>query len=152
MVYLAILRFRQDTLANKEFHLPYYDVEARLSRLSAQQVEALEGAFLRVSEKKPRTESEETEELLPLFLLPLAELDFSTIQMVNIFKKVPVGFPLDHREIYFDFRFGIWIKHLEPPSVAAILDECVHNAATKAEGIEYLKLQWRDFLLRHNAK
>ena len=128
------------------FRLSEHDIASRLARLTPAQAEALEtvlsDAGLTFSER-------EGGEGLPLFLLPLAEAGLAGEQMRTLLQKVPAGFPLDHREIYFDFRLGLWIRHIEPPTVSGILEEYLATAETPDQGLAYLKAEWRRFLERH---
>jgi hypothetical protein len=71
--------------------------------------------------------------------------------MIRLAEKVPEDFPLDHREVYFDFRLGRWIKHIEPPTIAQCLEEYLENAESPEDGLAYLKREWAAFLRRHGA-
>jgi hypothetical protein len=126
--------------------LSEHDIESRLAQLSPAQAEALESALSAAGGSAlDRVGGED----LPYFLLPLAEAGLSGIQIRTLMEKVPSGFPLDHREIYFDFRLGMWIRHLEPPTVSGILEEYLATAETPEQGLAYLKGEWRGFLRRH---
>jgi hypothetical protein len=85
------------------------------------------------------------------FLLPFAAFGLDAAQMLGLLEKVPAGWPLDHREMYYDFRLERWQRHIEPPSVAEILDEYADNAPTPEEGLAYLRAQWSAFLKRRGA-
>ncbi|MDB5103067.1 MAG: hypothetical protein JWP91_756 [Fibrobacteres bacterium] len=130
-----------------EFRMQDHDLEARLARLERAQALALEEALERLSGAPGKGEREG----LPLFLLPLAESGLTATQMVRLAGKVPDGFPLDHREIYFDFRLARWMRHIEPPTISQCLDEYMENAESPAAGMAYLKAQWLGFLRRYGA-
>jgi hypothetical protein len=129
------------------FRLSEHDIESRLAKLTPSQAEALESALSAVGGRSSGRGGED----LPLFLLPLAEAGLTGAQMRALVQKVPAGFPLDHREIYFDFRLGIWIRHIEPPTVSGILEEYLATAETPDQGLAYLKAEWRKFLERHGS-
>ena len=139
-------------MENRPFNIPDHTVEARLARLSAPQAEDLEKALGVLSRAAEGPNPVGKRDGLPLFLLPLAELGLTWDQMVGLVEKVPAGHALDHREIYFDFRLGRWMKHIEPPTVSQILDEYVETAESKNQGLAYLKQQWLGFLRRHGAE
>ncbi|MDQ3000616.1 MAG: hypothetical protein M3Y08_05070 [Fibrobacterota bacterium] len=138
-------------MENRPFNLPDHTVEARLARLSAPQAEALEKALGNLFSADEGPNQVGKRDGLPLFLLPLAELGLTWDQMVGLVEKVPAGYVLDHREIYFDFRLGRWMKHIEPPTVAQILEEYIDTAESKNQGLTYLKQQWQGFLRRQGA-
>ena len=133
-------------MENQEFRISDHDVESRLTRLSPTQAEALERALADIGGSGRKAGERDG---LPLFLLPMAEggLDSETLQ--DLAKRLPAGFPLDHREIYFDFRLGRWMRHIEPPTVAQVLDEYLEHAESPAEGLAYLRGQWHAFLKRN---
>lgn len=136
-------------MEKRGFSISDHDVAARLARLSAFQAAALESA-LAALENASRSNPQGGEGL-PFFLLPMAESGLTGEQMAVLAAKVPDGFPLDHREIYFDFRLGRWMRHIEPPTLSGCLEEYLESAASPAEGIAYLKAQWLEFLRRHAA-
>ncbi len=135
------------------FRLKDHDLEARLGRLALAQVQALESALSKMSgsvttaNREPDHKSE-----LPFFLLPLAELGFSAEQMIQLAERVPADFPFDHRNIYFDFRLNMWIKHIEPPTVVECLEEYLENAESESQALAYLNQQWQAFLDRHPSQ
>ncbi len=129
-----------------KFRISDHDVESRLAKLTPSQASALEGAL---ADKDLAHRAAGERDGLPLFLLPMAENGFTAPQIKALANKVPAGFPLDHREIYFDFRLDRWIRHIEPPTVSEILDEYLESAETPAAGLAYLKEQWKGFLGRH---
>lgn len=136
-------------MQNRFFSIPDNNLDARLSRLAASQAEALEMALSYLSDAAKGRNPVGKREGLPLFLLPLAEMGLSADQIAGLAQKIPAGYALDHREIYFDFRLGVWIRHIEPPTVSGILEEYLASAETPAEGLAYLKAQWQAFLRRH---
>ena len=129
------------------FRLSEHDIESRLAKLTPAQAEALESALSAGGTASGRQGGED----LPLFLLPMAEAGLSGTQIRALMQKVPEGFPLDHREIYFDFRLAIWIRHIEPPTVSGILEEYLASAETREQGLAYLKGEWRGFMERHGS-
>lgn len=133
----------------KGFRIGDHHVEARLSRLSASQAGALETALAGLAKNPDRGQRGGEADGLPHFLLPLAESGLSASQMIALAGKVPMDFPLDHRDIYFDFRLGRWMRHLEPPTLSECLEEYVGSAETQVEGLAYVKEEWRKFLARH---
>jgi hypothetical protein len=130
------------------FRLSEHDIESRLAKLAPSQAEALESAL---SATGGALSTRKGGEDLPLFLLSLAEQGLTGSQLLSLLQKVPTGFPLDHREIYFDFRLGIWIRHIEPPTVSGILEEYLASAETPELGLAYLDGEWRRFLERHGS-
>ena len=129
------------------FRLSEHEIESRLAKLTPAQAEALENALAATETPLGRQGGED----LPLFLLPMAEAGFTGAQMRTLMEKVPAGYPLDHREIYYDFRLGIWIRHIEPPTVSGILEEYLASAETPEQGLAYLKGEWRRFMERHGS-
>lgn len=127
---------------DKPFRPQDYDVEARLRRLEPDQAQALESALRGLGQAGEARE-------MALFLLPLAEAGLAAAQMRRLAGKVPAGYPLDHREIYFDFRLDRWMRILEPPTLAECLDAYVSTAETPAEGLAYARREWAAFLKRH---
>jgi hypothetical protein len=85
------------------------------------------------------------------FLLPFAAAGLDAAQMLDLLGKVPPGWPLSHREMYYDFRLARWQKHLEPPTLADLLEEYLASAPSREEGLAYLKEEWRQFLVRHQG-
>jgi hypothetical protein len=143
-------------MEERAFHIPDHGVEARLARLGEDQAEALGSALDRLSNGKGKRAPEGGADgggadAWPLFLLPLAESGLTADQMVRLAEKVPDGFPLDHRDIYFDFRLGRWIKHIEPPTISQCLEEYLENAESPGQGLAYLRNEWAAFLRRHGA-
>jgi hypothetical protein len=137
-------------MSGKEgFRIGDHDIEARLSRLDASQAGELENALAALTRKDARREGEGAG--FPHFLLPLAESGLTAGQMIALVGKVPADFPLDHRDIYFDFRLGRWMRHLEPPTLSQCLEEYLGSAETPAEGLAYVKEEWRKFLSRHQV-
>ena len=139
-------------MASNPFRLSEHDIETRLARLTPAQAEALESALSAVGGVMDGKVGERKGgEDLPLFLLPLAEAGLSGFQICSLMQKVPEGFPLDHREIYYDFRLAVWIRHIEPPTVAGILEEYLATAETREQGLAYLQGVWRGFLERQGS-
>lgn len=85
------------------------------------------------------------------FLLPFAEFGLDEARMLDLLDKLPEDWPLSHREIYYDFRLARWQRHVEPPTIAACLDEYLEHAPSREEGLAYLRSQWREFLRRNGA-
>jgi hypothetical protein len=131
-------------MQDPKFRMSDHDVKSRLAKLAPAAAGALERALDGIS-----AAAGGERDGLPLFLLPLAESGLEADAIKRLAEKVPADFPLDHREIYFDFRLDRWIRHIEPPTVAEILDEYLENAETPAQGLAYLEGQWRAFLKRH---
>jgi len=130
----------------KPFRLDDSDPTSRLRRLSPSQAEALETVLRSLGKawEGPAAAS---------FLLPFAEAGFPAALMGRLAEKLPPGWPLDHRELYFDFRLDRWMRHLEPPTLAECLDEYVRTAESPGEGLEFAKREWEAFLARwRNAK
>lgn len=125
----------------KPFRLDESDPAARLRRLSPAQAVALEGALASLGKAWEGP-------IAAAFLLPLAEADFPASLMRRWAEKIPAGWPLDHRQMYFDLRLDRWIRHLEPPTLAECLDEYVRTAASPEEGLAYAKREWEAFLGR----
>lgn len=134
------------------FRMENLGPEARKRMLDPRQGMALAKAMElaeRASSRLRRTGSDR--DALGDFLLPFAAFGLDAAQMLGLLEKVPEGWPLDHREMYYDFRLGRWQKHIEPPSVSEILDEYADNAPTPEEGLAYLRRQWSEFLKRRGA-
>ncbi|MBW8889493.1 MAG: hypothetical protein JF616_17185 [Fibrobacteres bacterium] len=125
----------------KPFRLDDSDPKSRLQRLSPPQAEALESVLRSLGKAWDGPSG-------AAFLLPLAEAGFPAALMGRLAEKLPPGWPLDHRELYFDFRLDRWIRHLEPPTLAECLDEYVRTAPNPGEGLEYAKKEWEAFLAR----
>jgi hypothetical protein len=133
-------------MENRSFRLPDHGVEARLRRLDQAQAEALELALQGWGDSGGPALADAG--ALPLFLLPLAECGLSARQILSLLEKLPAGFPLDHRQIYFDFRLARWLKHIEPPTFAEIMEEYLVHAETREAGLAYLRREWEVFLRR----
>lgn len=134
------------------FHLPDHEPEARLARLHPSQLEALEKALsLLTASVKVRNRPESDQDALPIFLLPLVEFGLTSDQMIRLAELVPADFPFDHRDIYFDFRLDLWIRHIEPPTISECLEEYLGNAESPQAGLAYLREQWQAFLHRHSG-
>ena len=125
------------------FRLSDHDPEVRLQRLEPSQVEALEKALEGLGAAGEHRE-------MALFLLPMAEIGFSAAQMQRLVGKIPAGYGLDHREMFYDFRLDRWIKHLEPPSLEECMEEYLRNAESLAKGLTYVRKVWEDFLRRND--
>ena len=126
------------------FRLSDQEPEARLKRLAADQADALEHALEGLGAKGES-------QAMALFLLPMAEAGFASAQMIRLIGKIPAGYALDHREMFYDFRLDRWIKHIEPPTLAECLEEYVRNAETPEQGLAYARKVWEEFLRRHGA-
>jgi hypothetical protein len=125
----------------KPFRLDESDPAARLRRLSPVQAGALEAALQSLGKAWEGP-------MAAAFLLPFAEADFPASLMRRWAEKIPAGWPLDHRVMYFDLRLDRWIRHLEPPTLAECLEEYVRTAASPEEGLAYAKREWEAFLSR----
>lgn len=125
-----------------EFRLSDHDVEARLRGLPARQAQALEKALESLGRAGEGPE-------MAHFLLPLAEAGLDETMMARLVSKIPAGWPLDHREMFWDFRLDRWIKHIEPPTLPQLLDELIRNAETPEQGMAWVKREWAAFLARH---
>lgn len=136
-------------MEKRKFSISDHEVEARLARLDARRAAALEQALAGLQDTLPPNAKVRVG--LPLFLLPMAESGLTGELMAGLVGRVPAGFPLDHREIYFDFRLDRWMKHIEPPTLSDCLEEYLESAESPAEGMAYLKEQWLAFLSRNNA-
>jgi hypothetical protein len=128
-----------------EFRLSDHDVESRLRGLPPKQAQALEQALEGMGKAGEGAE-------MAWFLLPLAEAGLDGALMARIAAKVPGGWPLDHREMFWDFRLDRWIRHLEPPTLPELLDELVRNAETPEQGMAYIRREWEAFLGRQSRK
>lgn len=130
----------------KAFRMDDQAPEARRSRLEPKQGMALAKAL----ELSARTRAHD-EDAVRDFLLPMAEFGMDPAQMLGLLDKVPEGWTLSHRDIYYDFRLARWQKHIEPPTLAGCLDEYMENAPSKAEGLDYVRKEWESFLKRQGA-
>lgn len=134
------------------FRMENLGPEARKTRLDPHQGMALAKAMELAARMAQRTGRKHLDEdALRDFLLPFTEFGLEAPHMLALLEKVPPDWPLDHREMYYDFRLQRWQKHIEPPSVAEILDEYADNAPTPDEGLAYLRRQWSEFLGRRGA-
>jgi hypothetical protein len=133
-----------------KFSLAEFNLEARMTRLSKEQEKAFEEILkLCLNPESTLGKLHLKREAWLEFFLPLAEFGLSSDQMLGLAMRVPEGFPYDHRQIYYDFRLGNWIKHIEPPTISEILEEYLENSESTVQGMVYLKGQWRAFLDRH---
>jgi hypothetical protein len=133
------------------FHLGDHEMSSRLAKLSHSQLVALESAISKQIEiEATQNGPDALKRDWPVFLLPLAEFGLTDIQMLRLAEKVPKGFVIDHREIYFDFRLDRWIKHIEPPTLFECLEEYLASAESQADGMVYLEKEWQAFLHRHD--
>src|SRR4051812_8522663 len=99
----------------KKFALEAFDQQARIGRLSAEQSEALERAMALFEEGRLPQEGDPGFSQRLALLLPLAEFGLASDLLIKLMLAVPKGWSWDHREIYYDFRLGKWMKHIEPP-------------------------------------
>ena len=139
--------FRGIVMNSGVFHLSDHEPEARLARLSPSQAAALEQALSHLVPRPSKSMAKHND--LPAFLLPLAEFGLSSETIIRLAAKIPADYPIDHREIYFDFRLDRWIKHIEPPTVSEVLEEYLESSESPTQGMDYLEGQWRAFLRRH---
>jgi hypothetical protein len=133
----------------KEFRMDTYRLEARIGRLSADQSDAMERAMsLYDGGRLPKEGDPAFADRLAL-LLPLAEFGLAADLMIKLMLAVPEGWPWDHRQIYYDFRLGRWMKHIEPPTVSECLEEYFENSESRESAMTYLRAQWDLFQSRH---
>lgn len=123
------------------FDLDGLRAEARIADLEPARRDALASALERAGHR----------EGLRDFLLPLAAAGLDAGQMLDLVGRVPAGWPLSHREMYYDFRLARWQKHVEPPTLPELLEEYLSSASTREEGLAYLRKEWKRFLARHGA-
>lgn len=133
----------------KTFRIDTYRLDARLGRLSADQREAMERA-LALYESGSRHEGGPSVGERLTFLLPLAQFGLGADLLVRLMLSVPEDWPWDHRQIYYDFRLGRWMKHIEPPTFGQCLEEYFENAETPEAALRYLGGEWDRFLRRHS--
>jgi hypothetical protein len=124
------------------FDLAGLGAEARIAELEPTYRKALEAALEKAGSRRPG---------LREFLLPLAAAGLDALQMLDLLGKVPSGWPLSHREMYYDFRLARWQMHIEPPTLAELLEEYLASAPSKEEGLAYLRKEWGRFLARHGG-
>lgn len=138
----------------KAFRMGDQEPEARRARLDPKAGMALAKALETAARKASggRTPDESFEDILRAFLFPFAEFGLDSAQMLGLLDKVPGGWALDHREIYYDFRLARWQKHIEPPALAECLDEYLENSPSREEGSAYVREEWTRFLARHGLK
>lgn len=133
----------------KEFRIDSHRLEARIGRLSAEQSEALERAItLYDGGRLPKDNDPILIDRLAL-ILPLAEFGLGADLIVKLMLAVPEGWSWDHRQIYYDFRLGKWMKHIEPPTVSECLEEYYEHSESPESALDYLRDQWDRFLRRH---
>lgn len=53
-------------------------------------------------------------------------------------EKLPANWNPDHREVYFDFGLGRWMKHLEPETLSKILGDILESAPSIHEGRSWI--------------
>jgi hypothetical protein len=133
------------------FQVDAYRLESRIGNLTAEQSHALERAMaLYDGGRFPRAGDPGIAQRLAL-LLPLAEFGLGAELIVKLMLAVPEGWPWDHREIYYDFRLGKWMRHIEPPTISQCLDEYFEHSESPESALAYLRDQWERFLRRHAA-
>lgn len=126
--------------------------ESRRIRLEPAQGMALAKAMELAAKMAQRTGRKNLDEdALRDFLLPFTEFGLEAPHMLALLEKVPPDWPLDHREMYYDFRLARWQKHIEPPTIAELLDEYLENAPSETEGLEYLRGVWDAFLKKRGT-
>jgi hypothetical protein len=123
------------------FDLEGLGAEARIAGLEPARRMALESALDRAGSRQGLRD----------FLLPLAAAGLDADRMLDLLGRVPAGWPLSHREMYYDFRLARWQKHIEPPTLAELLEEYLASAPTREEGLAYLRKEWTRFLANHGA-
>lgn len=134
------------------FRMEDLNPQARKVRLEPAQGMALAKAMELAAKMAQRTGRRNLDEdALRDFLLPFTEFGLEAPHMLALLEKVPPDWPLDHREMYYDFRLARWQKHIEPPTIAELLEEYVENAPSVAEGVGYLRGVWEAFLKQRGA-
>jgi hypothetical protein len=137
----------------KAFRMEDHEPKARKIRLEPSQGMALAKAMELAAKMAQRTGRKNLDEdMLRDFLLPFTEFGLEAPHMLALLEKVPPDWPLDHREMYYDFRLARWQKHIEPPTLAGCLDEYLENSPSPAEGEAYVREEWARFLSRHGLK
>lgn len=123
------------------FDLDGLGPDARIAELEPAKRKALEAALEEAGARQGLRE----------FLLPLAAAGLDADQMLDLLGRVPAGWPLSHREMYYDFRLARWQKHIEPPTLRDLLEEYLASASSKEEGLAYLRKEWARFLARNGG-
>jgi hypothetical protein len=141
-----IFSFEALSLQSRQASLPPERVRAL-----AEAVE-LSGKMSRNNADAGKASGEEAgDDVIREFLLPLAAAGLDARQMLELLSRVPAGWSLSHREMYYDFRLARWQKHIEPPTLAGLLEEYLASASSEEEGLAYLLMEWERFLKRHGG-
>ncbi len=72
------------------------------------------------------------------FIQPLIALGLGHEQIISLISKIPFGWQLDHKQMYYDFRLSRWIRHIEPDSLETSLRETLETAPTIEQGLEWV--------------
>lgn len=124
----------------------FQSLRDRIEKLGLVERRALAWVVLDLRQRRQNTALEED---MQRFVLPLAEMGLTLAQMMALVEKVPDGWPLDHREIYFDFRLQRWMRILDAPTIDECLEDYVKHADSEIQGLDYLEGRIRAFFARH---
>ncbi len=100
--------------------------QLNLQGLSTEQQTKLQELSLRISHKRNIKESQIKE--IQSFLLPFFLCGWDSDGLEQAIEKLPLAWPLDHREVYFDFRLNCWQQILEPQSLEFLIEECFEHS------------------------
>ncbi len=76
------------------------------------------------------------------FLFPMIKLGLAFEQIQDLCLKIPSAWPLDHREIYYDFRLERWMKHIEPLTLPECIREYIRNSINPEQAENYLRSEF----------
>lgn len=124
----------------------FQSLRERIEKLGLVERRALAWVVLDMRQRRQNTALEED---LQRFVLPLAEMGLTLAQMMTLVQKVPNDWPLDHREIYFDFRLQRWMRILDAPTIDECLEDYVKHADSESQALDYLEGRIRAFFAQH---
>lgn len=136
--------------SSQGFHLEDFTVDARLSKLNADQANAISEVLTAMEQGADAGVNPGQDGEMRAFLLPYAEFGLMANQMIKLMKALPRGWSMDHREIYFDFRLERWQRHIEPPTLEQCLEDYLEHSPSREQGMEYIKEVWDRFRKRHS--
>ncbi len=125
-------------MAGKSFDPHGSDPETRLARLPNADRLALEGLAERMARLRALARGHSKDDITENrswrhFLLPLAEFGYSPRQLAGLAEALPTAWNPDHAEVWWDFRLCRWQRHLEPPTLEQVFEDCFVDAPEPEE-------------------
>ncbi len=111
-----------------------FDMEAELYKNSSSNLPGDERDTLEQVKREWGGKFKGSEVDFDRFIIPFIKAGLTGSQIDTLLRKIPEGWELDHREMYFDFRLSRWIRHIEPKDLTETVREYLVNAGSLEEG------------------